>query len=240
MKITEGNAFPVGPSEDYQGDVEGILAKLEKAEKSAASQLKSAEPAHDPGRRGHAGWRPPTPRPPRALGKLDVSPADATLNANLAESLGDVGTAYKNAAAEARGKDRAGYKRQGGRAVAAGKDVGTAIDGFGAADYQLDGALQRRRGDELPTLIKDKPKAKAKQATTPTPARSSSRRRSSRSSSSRRPQQPQTPAAAAAAAAAAASRRSRSRRRRRRRLRRRRGLATETRTGGAKAPPVVV
>ena len=51
LKITEGNAFPVGPSEAYQGDVEGILAKLEKAEKSAASKLKSAERRTTPGGR---------------------------------------------------------------------------------------------------------------------------------------------------------------------------------------------
>ncbi len=163
LEITEGDAFPVGPSESYQGDVEGILARLDKAEKTAASKLKSAErrttQAAATSRlavayNGAAG----------ALGKLDVSPADATLNANLAKSLKDVGTAYKNAAAEARGKDRAGYKRQGGRAVAAGKDVDTAVDGFAAAGYELN-AANAAKVTTLPTLRTD-PKPKAKKPAT--------------------------------------------------------------------------
>ncbi len=199
MKITDGTTFPAGPSETYQGDVEGILAKLEKAEKTAASRLKSA--------RQRTSQAAATSRlataytaAAAALGKLDVSPADAVLNANLAESLGATGTAYKNAAAEARSKDRAGYKRQGGRAVAAGGDVGDSLDGFGTAGYQLDGAVAKNAAavTRLPTLIKDKPKAKPKSSpldrepsrsnsSSSRSSSSSSRRSSSRRSSSRRP-----------------------------------------------------
>ena len=163
LEITEGEAFPVGPNESYQGDVEGILAKLDKAEKSAASKLKSAERRTT---QAAATSRLATAYTAAAgsLGKLEVSPADATLNANLAKSLRDVGTAYKNATAEARGKDRAGYKRQGGRAVAAGKDVGAAIEGFAVAGYQLD-AANAAAVTKLPALRRD-PKPKAKQPST--------------------------------------------------------------------------
>jgi hypothetical protein len=164
LEITEGNAFPVGPSESYQGDVEGILAKLDKAEKSAASKLKSAErrttQAAATSRLAVA-----YAAAAAALGKLEPSPADATLNANLAKSVKDAGTAYKNAAAEARAKDRAGYKRQGARAVAAGKDIGAAIDGFAVADYELD-AANAAAVTKLPALRRDPKKAKAKAKST--------------------------------------------------------------------------
>ena len=194
MKITDGTTFPAGPSETYQGDVEGILAKLEKAEKTAASRLKSA--------RQRTSQAAATSRlataytaAAAALGKLDVSPADAVLNANLAESLGAAGTAYKNAAAEARSKDRAGYKRQGGRAVAAGGAVGESLDGFGNADYQLDGALAKNAAavTRLPTLIKDKPKAKPK-ANTSTPSQPQQQQQQQQQPQQQQPQtqQPQT------------------------------------------------
>ena len=146
----------------------------------------------------------------------------------------DVGTAYKNAAAEARGKDRAGYKRQGGRAVAAGKDVDTAIDGFAAAGYELD-AANAAAVTKLPTL-----------RTTPSPRR----RSPPPSSQGSQPQQQQQsqPQQQQQSPAAAAAERSRSRRRSSRSRSRSRPAATtaspaaarasKTRTGGAQAPPV--
>ena len=42
LRITEGKAFPVGPSADYAKDVERALARLERTEKSAARELKNA------------------------------------------------------------------------------------------------------------------------------------------------------------------------------------------------------
>ena len=42
MKITEGDVFPVGPSEKYSNGVERALGTLEKNEKSAARELKNA------------------------------------------------------------------------------------------------------------------------------------------------------------------------------------------------------
>ena len=126
------------------GDVEGILARLEQGREVGRGQARSRPSGAPPRPPPRAGWRPPTPAPPRALGKLDVSPADASLNASLAKSLQRRRHAYKKAAAEARGKDRAGYKRQGGRAVAAGKDVDTAVDGLRRC------RLRARRGVKAP------------------------------------------------------------------------------------------
>ena len=87
LQITEGKPFPVGPSKAYSADVERTLGRLDKQEKSAASALNKARQAH----------RARSPRPassPRAysgaassLGKLDVSPADTLLNAQLVAAL---------------------------------------------------------------------------------------------------------------------------------------------------------
>jgi hypothetical protein len=165
MEITEGEAFAAGPSETFQGDVERILARLEKAERTAASRLKAARQrttqaaATSRLATAYAGAA-------AALGKLDVSPADATLKDDLADSLGAAGDAYRKAAAEARAKDRNGYQKQGSRAVAAGGGIGDAIDGFGAAGYQLN-AKNAAAVTRLPTLIKDKPKVTKPKASTP-------------------------------------------------------------------------
>ena len=226
MKITEGTAFPVGPSAEYAGSVEGILGKLEKAEKSAAGDLKQA------GKRatqvaatrklaaaytGAAG----------SLGKLDVSPADALLNAQMVDSLRAAGAAYKKAAAEGNSKDRAGYKREGGKARAAGGDLGKALDGLKIAGYEVPAALAKGAAavTVLPTLIKDKPKAKPKTnsggSTTP-PASSGG--------STTPPSSGQTftpPSSGGSTHPARVEAEAEDRRRRRRRpLRRRRGLGT--------------
>ena len=114
MQITEGKAFPVGPSKAYAADVERTLGRLEKQEKSAASALNQA------GKRtsqvaATSNLASTYTGAASSLGKLDVSPADALLNAQLVDSLRAAGGAYKKAASEGRSKDRAGYKREGSK-----------------------------------------------------------------------------------------------------------------------------
>ena len=114
------SAVPVGPSADYAKDVERALAKLERTEKSAARELNNA------GRR--ATQVAATTRlasaytgAAKTLDGLDVSPADAFVNAQLVAALRPAGAAYKKAAAEGRAKDRNGFKREGGKALAAAR-----------------------------------------------------------------------------------------------------------------------
>ena len=117
LKITDGKAFPVGPSESYQTRVEKILGRLDKSEKSAARDLKNAgkrtTQVDATSRLGSAYAAAAT-----SLGKLDVSPADTARKAELAASLKTVGNAFKKAASEGRAKDRAGFAKQGKAAVA--------------------------------------------------------------------------------------------------------------------------
>ena len=105
-----------------------------------------------------------TPAPPSSLGKLDVSPADALLNAQLVAALKTAGGAYKKAAAEGTRKDRAGYKREGAKAARRrARTWHAALDGLANAGYTLPASLTKGAASftRLPTLIKDKPKSEA-------------------------------------------------------------------------------
>jgi hypothetical protein len=156
-----------GPSEQYSASVESTLAKLDKSEKTAANALRAARKrttqVDATGKLGAA-----YSSAAAKLDKLEVSPADAQLNANLVASLRKTGSAYKKAAAEGRSKDRNGYRSQGNKASAAGRDIKEQLDALNAAGYQIPAGVIRSAGStaKLPTLIKDKPKPKPHSSST--------------------------------------------------------------------------
>ena len=82
LRITEGDVFPVGPSEKYSNGVERALGTLEKNEKSAARELKNANKRTTQvaatSKLGTA-----YSNAAKSLDKLNVSPADAFVNAQL-------------------------------------------------------------------------------------------------------------------------------------------------------------
>jgi len=170
LKITDGKAFPVGPSERYQTRVEKILGRLDKSEKSAARDLNNAgkrtTQVDATSRLGGAYAAAAT-----SLGKLAVSPADAATKAELVASFVAVGNAYKKAASEGHAKDRAGYKKQGAAATAGGKDIDAAMASLGDAGYKIPSAVAERAGSvpTLPTLKRD-PKKKASSPSSPGPS----------------------------------------------------------------------
>jgi hypothetical protein len=138
------------------------LGRLEKQEKSAAAALNKA------GKRtsqvaatsklasAYSGAA-------SSLRKLDHSPADTLLNAQLVGALTTAGGAYKKAAGEGSRKDRAGYQREGSKALAARTDMKDALAGLTAAGYTLPASLTSGAASftRLPTLIKDQAKKKA-------------------------------------------------------------------------------
>ena len=73
----------------------------------------------------------------KSLAKLKVSPADADLRKQMVNALGGAGSAYRKAASEGKAKDRAGYARQGSRALSFQKPMATAIAGFEKVGYDL-------------------------------------------------------------------------------------------------------
>jgi serine/threonine protein kinase len=162
LQITEGKAFPVGPSEAYSDDVQRVLGRLEKQEKSAASALnKAGKRTSQVTATGKLGTAYTSAA--GSLRRLEHSPADLLLNVQLVGALETAGGAYKKATSEGKSKDRAGYKREGSKALAARADMSAALAGLKTAGYTLPAGLTRDAAafTRLPTLIKDKPKKTA-------------------------------------------------------------------------------
>jgi hypothetical protein len=156
LQITDGKPFPVGPSAAYAKRVEGSLAKLESSERSAASALNHAHRRQSQvaatkklasAYGGAAG----------TLRKTPLSPADKSLNKQLVSALGAAATAYKKAASEGAHKSRAGYKREGDKALAAGKDIKAKLGALNGAGYKIPaGTIAKAAAvTKLPTLKKD-------------------------------------------------------------------------------------
>ena len=123
MQITEGKAFPVGPSKAYAGDVERTLGRLEKQEKSAASALNKA------GKRtsqvaATSKLASAYTGAASSLGKLDDQPGrHAAQRAARRRAARPPAAPTRRPRPRASSKDRAGYKREGAKALAAGKDM---------------------------------------------------------------------------------------------------------------------
>jgi hypothetical protein len=134
LRVSDGKALPVGPSQEYAGQLSSALSKLHQQQASAAAQLKKAKTrlaqAQATDRLAAA-----YTTAGRTLAGLSLGPADEVLNAKLAAGLKATGAAYKQAAGEARRKDANGFKRQSSKAIAAQKDVSDALAGLKAAGY---------------------------------------------------------------------------------------------------------
>jgi serine/threonine protein kinase len=136
FRIQDGKPFPVGPSKEYAGQLSSTLGRLDKQSASAKSALSKAKTrkqqanATDRLAAAYSGAA-------KKLGGLDLSPADVLANTTLVDALRATGAAYKQAAKEARSKDRAGYKREGDKAAAAQADIAKAIAGLSAAGYDV-------------------------------------------------------------------------------------------------------
>jgi hypothetical protein len=162
LQITDGKPLPVGPSEAYAKRVEGSLAKLESSEKAAASSLRHAHRRQS--------QVAATKRLARAYGgaagtlrKAQVSPADKLLNRQLVSALGAAATAYSKAAGEGARKDRAGYKREGAKALAAGRQIKAKLNALNGVGYAIPaGTIAKAAAvTKLPTLKKDPVKHQA-------------------------------------------------------------------------------
>src|SRR5262249_39818925 len=132
------------------------LSKLESSEKSAASALNKAGT-----RKGQvAATKQLASAYSGAAGSLrkpDVSPADTHPNTQLVAALSAAATACAEAAGEGARKDRAGYKREGGEAQNAGKDIKAKLNALNAVGYKLPAATIAKAAavTKLPTLKKD-------------------------------------------------------------------------------------
>ena len=171
MKITDGKAFPVGPSEEYAGGVERMLGRLEKPRSRPRATSSNA------GKRttqvdATAGSPSAYAAAAASLGKLDVSPADALLNAQLVAAL----KLRRRRLQEGRDRGpREGPRRlqdaRAARALAAGKDIDATRSAASATP-----ATSCRRPRPRPPVVhqaadaEEGPKAKKPTTTPGTPA----------------------------------------------------------------------
>jgi hypothetical protein len=136
FRVTDGKPFPVGPSKDYAGQLSSSLGKLNRQVSSAQSALGKAKTRKQQANatdRLAAAYNGAA----KQLDGLQLSPADVVANTGLVDALRATGAAYKQAAKEARSKDRAGYKREGGKAAEAQKGIADAISRLQAAGYDV-------------------------------------------------------------------------------------------------------
>jgi hypothetical protein len=168
LKVENGEALPVGPSDAYAKDLESALSRLESRERAAAGDLKRA------GRRATqasatAALATAYTSAGGSLAKLDVGPADAGVNRQLSDALKSAGAAYQKAAAEGRAKDRAGYARQGSRALSFRTEARQALADMESAGYTLPAKLSSGAAafTRLPTLKKDPAAKKSSSSSSP-------------------------------------------------------------------------
>ncbi|HET8758810.1 MAG TPA: hypothetical protein VFM58_22535, partial [Solirubrobacteraceae bacterium] len=131
-----GEAFPVGPSEDYAKKVSATLgaldAKVAKARsalataKTPAAQAKATARLRDAYRQAASGLRG---------GRL--SPADRGANARLVAALDGLAKAYAKGAAAASNTNKAGFKRAGAAVTTAQRELAGALEGLRAAGYEI-------------------------------------------------------------------------------------------------------
>ena len=125
-------------------DVEKILGRLESREKSAARDLNNAGKRATQVAATSQLSRARTAAPPSRCAKLNVSPADAMLRKQHGRRARRRRRRLpQGRRARARAKDRAGYQRQGSRALSFQGDMKTALAGL--SEGRLRPAVRRRR-----------------------------------------------------------------------------------------------
>ncbi len=139
LQITSGNAFPVGPDPAYAktlgtifGELGGQVANGRKQITSdAATFRRQAAAARDIQRAYVAAAK--------QLRGTETSPADATINAAIAERLTEAGAAWKQAAAAAADKDKSGFDSASDAIKQAQANLATTLSGLETIGYELDG-----------------------------------------------------------------------------------------------------
>jgi len=136
-ELVSGEPFPVGPSADYAEAAGGAMAALGKTADRAQRALDRARlPAAQAAatRDLRSAYRTAA----RALGGLELSPADRGANARLVDALGATAAAYDRAAKAAANENKAGFRKAGRSVTAAQEEVAGALDGLRAAGYEIE------------------------------------------------------------------------------------------------------
>jgi hypothetical protein len=136
LKLKTGTAFPVGPSKDYAASLGKVLGDLDK---KVSSGRKALQAAKTPKAQASAEARLASAYKDASasISKLDVSPADATTNAQLATALRQTGTAYGQLAAAARSGSKSADAKARVAVQRSEQAVAGALKGLEAAGYKI-------------------------------------------------------------------------------------------------------
>ena len=137
LELASGEAFPVGPSQQYAERAGRVSQQLARAvERGNAALGRANRPASqaDALRDLRAAYT----RAARGLRGGNLSPADVRANAQVVEALGAVAAAYGRAADAADNNSKAGYRRATRSVQQAQQQLSGALDGLRAAGYEIE------------------------------------------------------------------------------------------------------
>jgi hypothetical protein len=137
LQVSGGRAFPVGPDPAYAKTLGGTFGTLERKVAKGRGALRRNGAEFGQQARAAGDIRTAYAEAAAKLRKADVSPSDASINAAIAGRLGDAAATWKQAAEEARAKDKAGFDRAG-RAIRRAEDrLARTLRGLEDAGYEL-------------------------------------------------------------------------------------------------------
>jgi hypothetical protein len=136
LKLDGGTAFPVGPSKEYASALGKAMGALDKKVKAARKDLQGAS---TPKAQAAAAKQLSSAynAAAAAVSKLEVSPADATVNQQLAAALKQTGGAYGKLSSAASSGNKTGYKKAGTSVQSSEEKVDQALRGLEAAGYKV-------------------------------------------------------------------------------------------------------
>ena len=137
LKLNAGTAFPVGPSKDYAAGLGKTLGGLDKKVAGRPRRAAGREDPEGAGRGGEGPLRRLQRAASAAVSKLEVSPADAAANAQLASALKETGDAYGKLAAAAASGNKSGYEKARAAVQRAEQAIAGALRGLEAAGYKI-------------------------------------------------------------------------------------------------------
>jgi hypothetical protein len=136
LKLSDGKAFPVGPSKEFGAAVSKALADVGKGSQTARAQLKSARTNKSQApvaRKAAVAYD----QAAKSLEQLEVSPADESLKTLMIGPLRAGQQAWRRLSTAASKHDTAAYKKAQADIAAAQQDLQGAVRGLAAAGYQV-------------------------------------------------------------------------------------------------------
>jgi hypothetical protein len=136
LKLSDGKAFPVGPSKEFGDAVSKALGDVNKASQTARAKLKSAKTNKSQApvaRKAAVAYD----QAGKSIEQLEVSPADASLKTLMLGPLRAGQKAWKRLSSAASKHDSAAYKKAQADIAAAQQQLQGAVRGLAAAGYQV-------------------------------------------------------------------------------------------------------